>query len=821
MFASKDVFLTPPATGGYTIARSVRLRSSASAYLNRTPASATNRKTWTWSGWVKRGLSVQYGGLFTAWSSNNASGYAVIRFDDDQLVYKDWVTVYRQTSQVFRDFSAWYHIVVAIDTTQATAANRVKMYVNGVQVTAFATSNDITQNSDTNVNNNVLHTLGVNYFTSAPQYFTDGYLTEINFIDGQQLTPSSFGSTNALTGVWQPAKYTGTYGTNGFYLNFSSNGTSAALGTDFSGNSNTWTVNNISVTSGVTYDSMTDVPTLTSATAANYAVMNPLNLAGSLANGNLQHTGASSQWSPSSSTIAFDASQNFYAEVYINSTNPSINGIQLGIVGSTQILTGSTSTLGNFATGYSLQTYLSGGTQNLFHNGTGSNYASGVTLSSGDYLGIQLNSGTLTFYKNGTSLGSAFTGITGSYCFASSPYGTDYLSWNFGQQGFKYTPPTGALALNTYNLPTSTITNGAAYMAATLYTGNGTTTGNTQAISNAVNGVSFQPDFVWLKSRSNGTYFHLLNDSVRGVNKTIYSNTATSEDSVTNVFNSFDSGGFTAAYNSSYGQVVSNANTVTYVGWQWKGGGTAVSNTAGNITSSVSANTTTGFSVVTYTGIGGNVAKTFGHGCQVGGLATAPSMVIVKDRDNGSTGVNDWVVWHSTFTGSEYIYLDLVNGKATSANYWGGTVPSTTLVTVGGNSSNVSNESGIRYVAYCFAAVKGYSAFGSYDGNSDPNGPFVYLGFRPRWLMIKRSSTASVTYGWQMYDTARQPYNTASSDPNLWADTAAAEGTGNYTFDLLSNGFKLRSSGANENASGSTYIYAAFAENPFKNALAR
>jgi hypothetical protein len=234
---------------GYFIKNSLRFRSSASAYLNRTPGSASNRKTWTWSGWVKRGSFVQYEALLTAWSANTDAGYGVIRFDDGQLVFKNWNTVYRQTSQVFRDPAAWYHIVVALDTTQATAANRVKMYVNGSEITSFATSNNPTQNDDFNINNNVLHTLGVNYFSSTPTYFLDGYLGEINFIDGQALTPSSFGKTDAATGQWIPKKFAGTYGTNGFYLKFAdaSAATAAAIGKDSSPNGNNWTPNNIAV----------------------------------------------------------------------------------------------------------------------------------------------------------------------------------------------------------------------------------------------------------------------------------------------------------------------------------------------------------------------------------------------------------------------------------------------------------------------------------------------------------------------------------------------------------------------------------------------
>ena len=355
-------------------------------------------------------------------------------------------------------------------------------------------------------------------------------------------------------------------------------------------------------------------------------------------------------------------------------------------------------------------------------------------------------------------------------------------------------------------MPTTyAIPDGRVAMAATLYTGNGTS----QTIANTVNGVNFQPDFVWMKSRSN-TYSNILYDVIRGTGTgaSLSSDSTGAEgaNSVNANMSAFTSTGFTVGTTSSTN--ILNNSSGSFVGWQWKAGGTAVSNTAGSITSSVSANTTAGFSVVTYTGTGANA--TVGHG-----LGVAPSMVIVKNR--GSTDV--WSVYHSSLGATQLIILNRTDATATVSTAWNSTAPTSSVFSLGTLAD--TNRSTYNFVAYCFAPVAGYSAFGSYTGNGSADGPFVYLGFRPRWLMIKRSSSASVTYGWQMYDTSRQPANTASSDPNLWADTSAAEGTGNYTFDLLSNGFKLRSSGVNENASGDTYIYAAFAENPFKYANAR
>ena len=268
------------ASTGYNLTRSLRTRASASAYLSRTPASATNRTTYTLSAWIKRGsLGVGDCALFGAQTdANNRLFFRFEANDTLNLYFNVAGTAYDSaTSMVFRDPSAWYHIVIAIDTTQATATNRVKVYVNGTQQT-LGTYSAPPQNTNTQWNNTVAQYIGKK--DTASNFF-DGYMTEVYSIDGQALTPSSFGSTSATTGVWQPAAYTGSYGTNGFYLPFTDNSalttsSNAGLGKDFSGNGNYWTTNNISITAGVTYDSMTDVPTLTSATAANFAVLNPL-----------------------------------------------------------------------------------------------------------------------------------------------------------------------------------------------------------------------------------------------------------------------------------------------------------------------------------------------------------------------------------------------------------------------------------------------------------------------------------------------------------------------------------------------------------------
>ena len=315
-------------------------------------------------------------------------------------------------------------------------------------------------------------------------------------------------------------------------------------------------------------------------------------------------------------------------------------------------------------------------------------------------------------------------------------YGTDSVAVNFGQRPFAYTPPSGYKSLCTYNLPTPTIQNGANYMAATTYTG----TAGTQSISNAVNGVSFQPDFVWVKNRSSAQS-NVLQDSVRGNYKYLVSDSTAAENTNSGYdwFKSFDANGFTVAFTSSNSTTASNWNASgsTFVGWQWKAGGTAVTNTAGSITSSVSANTTSGFSVVTYTGTGS--AATVGHG-----LGIAPSMIIVKNR----SVVENWPVYHVSLTANGRILLNTTGAYAASSSQWNNTAPTSSVFTV--NTDTGVNGSGNSLVAYCFAAIPGYSAFGSYTGNGSADGPFVYFGFRPRFILIKDSSNVD---NWQIFDT--------------------------------------------------------------------
>jgi hypothetical protein len=449
-------YLTPLTLVG----NSLRFRSSASAYLNRTPPVASNRKTWTWSGWVKRGALGSAQIIVKAGTTGVNGWGSLVLFNftsTDILRVQSNNDIYLATSQVFRDPAAWYHIVFLCDTTQATATNRLRMFVNGSEITAFSTDDRatyISQNSDSAFNNTVSHEHGRN---GTDGNYLDGYLTEINFIDGQGLTPNSFGSYNSY-GVWQPITYGGSYGTNGFYLPFTNTTSTTTLGYDFSPQGNNWTTNNISLTAGSTYDSMTDVPTLTSTTAANYAVWNcvqpPGSYPGTFTNGNLKVTSNASTAAQTSqvTTMAMPATGNWYAEItveYVSAFTQHLIGIVLSTYNPSSA-SDNPFTLTSIGYGYNND-------GNKRTNST--NTAYGATWTTGDVIGIQLNNGTLTFYKQtgGTgsfaSQGSAFTGLTGNYYFAVAGYGSDIYVLNAGQQPFNNSsPPSGALALNTFNL---------------------------------------------------------------------------------------------------------------------------------------------------------------------------------------------------------------------------------------------------------------------------------------------------------------------------------------------------------------------------------
>ena len=785
---------------GYQIERSVRLRSSASAYFNRTPASAGNRKTFTWSAWVKRGSLGAVRDIFTSGSASGPYSYMRFGFASDDCLefigYDDSAGLqwYLKTTQVLRDPSAWYHIAVLLDTTNGTSSNRAKIYVNGVEVSSFKTGSFSTTypslNLDSWVNTNS-YPANIGRFVNASNYF-DGYLTEINFIDGQALTPSSFGETDAVTGVWKPKKYAGTYGTNGFYLNFSdpSAATAAAIGKDYSGNGNNWTPNNISVTAGATYDSMIDTPTMWADGGngrGNYCTLNPLSFYSSgtisLTNGNLTVSDGTSAFGYYRGTMA--CAHKSYHEVELTTIGTGVNGINIGLCTDTS----------NPSTGAGIVQYDADG--RIYLNGSLNTTV--ATLANGDVIGITYDpsTGSAAFYKNNFLQATISTGFTASSVLpmvgGGSSVNAQTLNANFGQRPFAYTPPTGFKALNTQNLPEPTIKRGNQWFDATTYTGNGTT----QSI---VNSGGMQPDLVWVKVRS-AAYDNRLFDSSRPLNAWLSSNLTSAEinSTLNDNFLSYNSNGFSVGPTSATNGL--NQSGQTFVGWQWKANGAGVSNTDGSITSTVSAGVTQGFSVVTYTGTGS--AATVGHG-----LGVAPKMMIVKRRN--STG--EWLTYTQMTGNTNFLELNTTAASFASSTAWNNTSPTSSVFSVG--TASAVNASGGTYVAYCFAEVPGFSRFGSYTGNGSTDGPFQYLGFAPAFIMLKRTDS---TGNWSMYDRARSPKN--ADTKVLYPNLSNAEDASTDHFDWLSNGFKMKST--NQNTNGGTFIYMAFAESPFKNSLAR
>jgi hypothetical protein len=449
MFAALNAFMTR-SVAGYFINKSLRFRSSASAYLNRTAGTPTAQTKYTISVWVKRGTSTSaYYSVFSAGSAS-ANDYDSVQFNTaNTLAFftgpgagsADLVT-----TQLFRDYAAWYHIIVAVDTTQATASNRVKFYVNGTQVTSFTSSTYPSLNGASAINRSgAVQAIGALYAGSYNQYL-DGELAEFNFIDGQQLAPTALGAFS-IYNQWLPIKYAGTYGTNGFYLPFSNTTSTSTLVADSSGNGNNWTPNNISLTTGSTYDSLTDVPTLTSKDVANYAVLNPLNVGGSptLSNGNLTIPWGTSFTGNVLGTIPINSGK-WYWEIGFSA---SLSGCAAGIASSG--FSNSTLSPQSAAPPYA-HTLTAAGV--FWENDNPTNYFTAFTAS--DILGIKLDytNDTVYFYKNNTLVTTS--SIETSQLWYPIFYKTTTVSAsqniNFGQQPFVYTLPTGFLALNTFNI---------------------------------------------------------------------------------------------------------------------------------------------------------------------------------------------------------------------------------------------------------------------------------------------------------------------------------------------------------------------------------
>ena len=919
--------------GDFQIERSLRFNAADTPSLNRTPSSQSNTKTWTYSCWVKR-YNPDAGSLAFILNAGTST-YFQIYFSADGFYVQD-PSFYVQLSRKFRDVSAWYHIVVTVDTPQAADSDRLKIYVNGELQTDFAVDqrSSFTQNTSTAINSTNEHKIGAQ--TGGSQH-TNVYLAEAQLVDGTALTASDFGEYDD-NNVLQPKAYSGSYGTNGFYLKFADNSSNAALGTDSSGNNHTFTVNNLNVgaitysadanyttdgaylldktvpfdgstpnsvinestgaitnsnsrgvwantartyirwdapspipiTSGVDFyggayndaaevatleiyytdgtstsgtftsstssymgrvtgvtsgksldyvkvscdnacftairvngsflddlpasvnDSLLDTPTDYEAgsgnNGGNYCTLNPLTkTVATVSDGNLFYEPHGSTQHCVGSTMAVSSGK-WYWEYKIESTG-TYHYAGIADVGTNYAVNwcGSNS-------GWSVSVNTGG---DIAWNNTEAHGNIGTSPASGQIWGwaLDMDAGTLKVYINGSVQYSGNSIIPSS---TSLPNRTitpsvghsahKNLTFNFGQRPFAYTPPTGYVSLCTKNLDDPTIADGSTAFDVNAYSGNG----SSQSLS-----LSFEPDMIWTKGRNN-TEWNVLVDQLRPTSKFLYSNaTNTESGDQTQGVTAFSSTGYTVG-SSDY----LNKNTYTYVGWAWDAGTSTSSNTDGSITSNVRANQSAGFSIVTYSGTGSNA--TVGHG-----LNAKPAFYVCKGRDYA----DQWMSYHTSLGATQFLEFN-TNGASTGSNRWNDTEPTTSVFSLG--TEQAVNKSGYTFLAYCWAAVAGYSDFGLYTGNGSSDGTFVYTGFRPAFVLTKRTDTSE---NWEIRDSTRNPHN--RTNLTLFPHSSSAEDTGNVDFDFLSNGFKLRNTNGSTNANGGTYIYAAFAEHPFKTARAR
>jgi len=805
--------------GAYSIDNSLRFNDDDTAKLAAT-LSASNRKTFTWSGWVKRSNLGTIQGLFSV--DTGASESTLGFLADDTLRFAlGLAPTYPliETTQVFRDVSAWYHIVCAFDTTQATQENRVKLYVNGSQITAFDTASYPPQNADTEFNTANPHEIGFYSNQTGGAGYFDGYMADVHFIDGTAKTPTDFGEYDEDSGIWKPKEYDGSYGTNGFKLDFSNSG---SLGADSSPNSNNFTPTNLAST-----DQTTDTPTNNFATWNNNIAMNST---ATIAEGNLEATTgtnyanyASNAWFSSIGV----SSGKWYAEFKLSAGSAD----QAQIVGVAYNLS-------------KFQQGSSGNAYGLYDNDNGWGYigAEGkVKNNNSDVLtglttwytnaiisvALDLDNHKLYFRINGASWensGNPESGATGTgavsltsnqeYFFAVSDASiSQYYTFqaNFGNPvhsissgntddngygNFEYAPPSGYLALCTQNLATElspTIDDGSQHFNTTLVTSTG---------SDITINTGFKPDLLWTKSRSYDAR-HELHDSTRGDNKRLVTNLETAEESFTS-YVSFLSNGATFGTNVPHA-LAGGGSGRTGVAWSWKANaGTTSSNTSGSVTSTVQANTTAGQSIVTFTSPSAGT-YTIGHG-----LSTAPDLVIYKARGASSP----WWTFFTLLDGSvDYVSLNSTGAKADDSASL--SAPTSSVFSLVNNYAPTNTTA----VAYCFHSVEGYSKIGKYTGNGTgsfgpfADGTFVYTGFKPAWVMIKRIDGAN---GWTIFDNKRDPYNVVGNQ--LIANSNGveeADASHHAERDYYSNGFKLKGNGNDINASGASYLYMAFAESPF------
>ena len=816
------------AIGGMDIPRSLRVdqgtsNASAGSFYYRTFADG-NKRTFTISVWFKKCYTVGNIGddAYTIISCGGGGtgsyagrfGFDSYSADQLQFVINNPAPTQHaraRSTRKFRD-DTWYHAVLAYDSTQATESDRMKMYING-ELETMDSPTYPSQNYEGYFNNNVVHRIGAttSWSSGADLGQFNGYLAEFHFIDGTAYDASYFGYTEQQTGIWRPKRVTGlTYGTNGFYVDFSDNTSTTTIGYDYSGNANHFSPHDVQVS-----DSVPDSPT------NDFCMMTGLNGNYGLSHGNLQFW----KWNDSSAALVvcqasmdipntgkwvwehrwtgyqhtrywamtrrlrsqgeyLDASAYVYYDMYNGKTVSGLNG---SVVTE---LTGGQTSYGDGTTRFWMMACDMDAMQVSFYYNNTLISTIAIPELPDDGKGNYVWTWTNTNGGSGSTYDDRFNfGQDATYFGAASPPDKKDAS-GLGQ--FYTTVPDGHKCLCTRNLPprTDVIVEPQKHFDVVTWTGTGA--------NNTLTGFKFKPDFAWIKSRSN-SHHNTLMDSVRGVDRQLWSNRTNDEQTNANFLTSFNSNGITLGDNSS-GTGATNVNGHTYVGWFWKAGGAAVSNTSGNITSSVSVNQEAGFSIVSYTGNGSN-GQTVGHG-----LGKKPAWIILKNRDANQ----NWRVWHKALAsdGSKRLLLDATNASE-DASFLNDTAPTSTVFTLG-NADDAWNANGDKFIAYCWAEIPGYSKFGEYKGTGNSNGSFINVGFKPAFVLVKGKDFAG---NWNLFDIKRPGVNPTNDRlfPNL-NDNETDGSSSNNQIDILANGFKMRGSNVDTNSAGNLYVYMAFAE---------
>lgn len=755
-------------SGWSSITNSLRFNDDDQPYLSRTPSTAWNTKTWTWAWWFKRSNLAIPIALMSANLDGDDRTYIYIWWDDVLSFNNQIAWSYKQmfVSWRLRDPSEWTHIIVAVDTTQVVDTDRVKIYINGVLNQDYSSATYPAQNDDTYINAANIQWIG--YQTNLWVWFRhiDGYLSDVHLVDGQALDASNFWQFRA-DGKWIPKTVNiSNYGTNGFALNFWSG---SNLGIDSSGNGNDFVANNFDTT-----DQVIDTP------SNNFATLNPLDLTNAtLSQWNLRIVATSNNWA-SFSTIEIPETGKYYLEMY-----------------DEFITTNSTPYVSVWDIVYMSYGRIFDSSEYVY-----TEVADNATLhDDGDYISalVDADAWTVEFFHNNVSqwvFNNAFTNGRKIRLYLALSW--DKMVMNFGQWwqvwlqnctwawgSFKYCPPAWYKALSTANLPSSTISNPSDHFDIVTYTWNG--------ITQSITDLSFQPDFTWIKWRTWTSRAHVLQNSINWAWNYLISNTTSAEQYLSNYITNFTPNWF-----DLWDWWAVNASTEWFVAWNWKGGWTAVSNTDGTITSQVSVNQTAWFSIASYRW-NWVLWATIWHG-----LNQSPELTFIKNRDTWTTS---WVVLTSVIDWSQdYLYLNSNGPK------WDNVAASLNPTTFAVWSWLNGNESWAKLISYSFHSVPWYSKIWSYTWNGNTDGPFIYTGFKPKYIMVKR--TNDIGY-WDIIDSQREKYNPRGKQ--LMADNNSAEPASvDHDVDFLSNGFKWRDTSNSVNANASTYIYIAFAEYPFK-----